>query len=143
MDATMRRMRADGAKYREIGAVVGVPYQVVYDRLTGREGDWRPAVPTRPPGPGRIRGRAAGWVRRLAELGYPPDRVAELLGFEPDQVVDFLGRVRSDGRVRPRPKPAPARAGAGGIRRSRAQPRGAAGRRGDRRRAAPRRGPRA
>ena len=124
MDATMRRMRADGAKYREIGAVVGVPYQVVYDRLTGREGDWRPAVPTRPPGPGRIRGRAAGWVRRLAELGYPPGRVAELLGVELDQVVDFLGRIKPDGRVRPRP--APRRGGEWGYRDS-AGPAAAAG----------------
>ena len=40
----------------------------------------------------------------MAELGYPPDRIAELLGIDPARLADFLGRIGPDGRVRPRPQ---------------------------------------
>lgn len=103
-EAAMRRLRDEGLTLREIGLSVGVPGHVVHNRLLGRT-RWAPKVRDRPPGAGILNGRVGGWCRRLAGLGYPADRIAELLGLEVSTVADFLGRIRPDGRIRPKPPP--------------------------------------
>lgn len=107
MGQTMRQLRAEGWTFQAIGAAVGIPGYVVRWYLT--HATWSPLVRPGPPGPGRLRGRVGGWVRRLAELGHDAGRIAELLGLEADQVLDFLGRIGPDGRVHPVRPPRPAR----------------------------------
>ena len=91
--AEIRRMRSEGMTLRAIGAAVAIPNQTVHDFLK-RERSRRPRALT---------GRAAGMVRRLAELGHGPGRIAELLGVDEGQVAELLSRVGPDGRVRRHP----------------------------------------
>ena len=53
------------------------------------------------PGPGVPSRPGARKARRLAELGYEPGRIAELLDVNADQVAELLSRIGPDGRIAP------------------------------------------
>jgi hypothetical protein len=97
LGARIRELRGAGATWRAVGRATGLPWHAAYWwHRYGRE--WRPAVPTRPPRSGGLRGRVGGWCRRLAELGYGPDRVAGLLGLDAGAVAGLLAGRRPERR---------------------------------------------
>jgi hypothetical protein len=84
--ARIAELRAAGGTWQSIGDALGISCGLAH-YLHNRKSAWRPKVPARPPGAGSPRK-----VRRLAELGYEPIRVAELLGVEAGRVVALLAR---------------------------------------------------
>ena len=125
MAATMRRMRADGAKYARSAPPSASPSGMPRPRLPDPRPQWSAAVPTRPPGPGKIRGRQPpGGCAAWPSWAIRPIASPSCWGSSLYQGPRFPrpSRARRPGA----PRPAPRRGGEWGYRDS-AGPAAAAG----------------